>query len=38
MKSEAFEDDWPIVETILAEFRSFGIFIADVNPGNIKFR
>ena len=38
MKSEAFEDDWPTVEKILAEFRSFGVFIADVNPGNIKFR
>ena len=38
MKSEAFEDDWPAVEKILAEFRSFGVFIADVNPGNIKFR
>ena len=38
MKSEAFENDWPTVEEILAEFRSFGIFIADVNQGNIKFR
>ncbi len=24
MKSEAFEDNWPKVESILAEFRSFG--------------
>ena len=38
MKSEAFEDDWPAVEKILAEFRSFGIFIADANPGKFKFR
>jgi hypothetical protein len=38
MKSEAFEDNWPRVETILAEFKSFGIHIADVNPGNIKFK
>ena len=37
MKSEAFEDNWPYVEKILAEFKSFGIHIADVNPGNIKF-
>ena len=38
MKSEAFENDWPTVENILAEFKTFGIFIADLNPGNIKFR
>ncbi|MCY2974206.1 MAG: hypothetical protein NTW52_06015 [Planctomycetota bacterium] len=37
MKSEAFEDNWPKVESILAEFRSFGVYIADVNPGNIRF-
>ena len=38
MKSEAFEKNWPAVEKILAEFETLGIFIADVNPGNIKFR
>lgn len=37
-KSEAFEDDWPAVEEILATFRMFGIYIADVNPGNIRFQ
>ena len=37
MKSEAFEENWPTVEMILAEFKSFGVYIADVNPGNIKF-
>lgn len=37
-KSDAFEDNWPAVEEILAEFRYMGIYIADVNPGNIKFR
>lgn len=37
MKSEAFENNWPKVESILAEFRSYGIYIADVNPGNIRF-
>jgi hypothetical protein len=36
-KSEAFEDNWPAVEKIISEFESFGIYIADVNPGNIKF-
>ena len=37
MKSEAFESNWPAVQTILAEFESYGIFIADVNPANIQF-
>jgi hypothetical protein len=37
MKSEAFEENWPTVQNILAEFESLGIYIADVNPGNIKF-
>lgn len=36
-KSEAFEDHWPAVEEILSDFRLMGIFIADVNPGNIRF-
>lgn len=36
-KSEAFEHNWPKVEEILAEFRSLSIYIADVNPGNIRF-
>lgn len=37
MKSEAFEDNWPTVERIIEEFKTYGIFIADVNPGNIRF-
>ena len=36
-KSEDFEDNWPAVKTILSEFKTYGIYIADVNPGNIKF-
>ncbi len=36
-KSEAFEENWREVQNILAEFETFGVFIADVNPGNIKF-
>ena len=31
-------DHWPTVEQILADFEGFGIYIADVNPGNIRFR
>lgn len=38
MKSDAFEENWPAVENILAEFESFGVYIADINPGNIKFK
>lgn len=37
MKSMAFEENWPHVKKILALFQAMGIFIADVNPGNIKF-
>jgi len=37
MKAAAFEENWPAVELILAVFRSYGIYIADVNPGNIRF-
>ena len=37
MKSEAFDTNWHAVEAILAEFRSYRIYIADVNPGNIRF-
>ena len=37
-KSEVFESDWPVVQEILATFASFGVYIADINPGNIKFR
>lgn len=37
-KREQFEEQWPNVLTILAEFeRRYGIYIADVNPGNIQF-
>ncbi|QEG25232.1 hypothetical protein [Mariniblastus fucicola] len=37
MKSMAFEENWPAVKKILSTFEAFGIYIADVNPGNIKF-
>ena len=36
-KSQDFEDHWPAVEDILAKFRTYGIYIADINPGNIRF-
>ncbi len=36
-KSDLFEDNWNAVEEILSDFRLLGIYIADVNPGNIRF-
>ena len=36
-KSDAFETNWPKVKKILSEFELHGIYIADVNPGNIRF-
>ena len=37
MKSMAFEDNWPHVKKILSTLQTMGIFVADVNPANIKF-
>jgi len=36
-KEEQFEDNWPRAVSILAELRRYGIYVADVNPGNIAF-
>jgi hypothetical protein len=36
-KAEQFEGRWPKVQAILASFRSLGVIIQDVNPGNISF-
>lgn len=37
-KLEQFgEDRWQVVQSIMATFRRFGIFLADVKPGNITF-
>lgn len=37
MKSMAFEGNWPHVKKILSTLENMGIFVADVNPANIKF-
>lgn len=38
-KREQFGDDrWEIVRSIMSGFRRFGIYLADVKPGNIMFR
>lgn len=36
-KEEQFEENWPKAASILAELRRYGIYVADVNPGNIGF-
>jgi len=36
-KREQFEDRWETVESVLAVFRRYGIYLADVKPGNIMF-
>lgn len=34
-KREQFGADWPRVQDVMREFRSMGIYLADVKPGNI---
>jgi hypothetical protein len=36
-RREMFEERWPTVQRIIAEFRSHGIYLSDVKPGNIMF-
>ena len=37
-KEEQFEDDWPLVQSIMATLSSYGVHLADVKPGNITLR
>ncbi len=36
-KQEQFGPRWPEVQAILRDLEAFGVFMADVNPGNISF-
>ena len=36
-KAEQFGDRWPIVRLLMSSFVPFGIYLADVKPGNIEF-
>jgi hypothetical protein len=36
-KLEQFEARWPLVQTILGVLEGYGVFMVDVNPGNISF-
>jgi hypothetical protein len=36
-KQEQFGPRWPEVQIILGTLESYGVFLADVNPGNISF-
>jgi len=37
-KQEQFEENWSKTSQILARLRGYGIYVADVNPGNIGFK
>ena len=36
-KMEQFEERWPIVQEVIAEFERLGIYLIDVNTSNIGF-
>lgn len=36
-KVEQFGERWPEVRRVVAAFRQWGIYLADVKPGNIEF-
>ncbi len=36
-KEEQFEGKWPQVRAVLGALEGYGIFMIDVNPGNISF-
>jgi hypothetical protein len=36
-KQEQFGSRWPAVQAILAALERYGIFMTDVNPGNVSF-
>ena len=36
-KEEQFGTRWPEVQAIIRELESYGVFMADVNPGNVSF-
>jgi hypothetical protein len=36
-KREEFGGNWPVVQSVLQTLRSYGLYLLDVNPGNIAF-
>lgn len=36
-KREQFEDKWPKVQAVLRGLQRYGVYMADVNPGNVGF-
>ena len=36
-KQDQFEQRWPEVQGVLAALEMYGVFMLDVNPGNISF-
>lgn len=37
-KREVFGQRWPKIQEILAALRAYGVYLLDINPGNIAFR
>jgi hypothetical protein len=37
-KQEQYGEDWPWVQEIMRELAGIGVYLADVNPGNITLR
>ena len=35
--AEVFGDRWPEVTRVLAALQEFGVYLLDINPGNISF-
>lgn len=36
-RKEVFGDQWPLVRRVMSYFKSHGIYLSDVKPGNIMF-
>ena len=36
-RQELFGENWPSVQKLIAAFEAYGIYLADVKPGNIMF-
>ena len=37
-KRDQFEEDWPAARQVIRALEKYGIYLFDVNPGNIRFR
>jgi hypothetical protein len=37
-KEEQFDDDWPAARRVIFALERYGVYLVDVNPGNIRLR